>query len=86
MVDGEFCDKATGPWYWIYFAGPFLASFLVAEVTNLLEWNVDEETTNQAVGEVVKMSATKEEASPPAGPEEEETPSDDVKPLASGEA
>lgn len=36
------CSAAVGSWYWIYWIGPFVASWLVAEVTDLMEWNVDE--------------------------------------------
>lgn len=35
------CSGAVGDWYWIYFIGPFCASFVVAEITNLLELTVD---------------------------------------------
>lgn len=36
------CSAVVGSWYWIYWVGPFLASWLVAEVTALMEWNVEE--------------------------------------------
>jgi MIP family channel proteins len=37
------CSAVVGPWYWIYWIGPFMASWLVAEVTALMEWNVQED-------------------------------------------
>lgn len=42
MASSDGCDAAIGDWYWIYYIGPFLASFAVAEVTDLMEWDVDE--------------------------------------------
>jgi len=35
------CSEVVGPWYWIYWIGPFLASFAVAEVTAWMECEVD---------------------------------------------
>ena len=43
------CDDAMGDWYWIYFVGPFAASFLVAEVTNLMQMDVGDD--NDEAGE-----------------------------------
>lgn len=40
--NGE-CSQAIGEWWWIYYAGPFVAAFLVAELTNILNWDVDED-------------------------------------------
>ena len=39
--NGE-CSQAIGEWWWIYYAGPCAAAFLVAELTNILNWDVDE--------------------------------------------
>lgn len=36
------CSAVISSWYWIYWIGPFVAAWLVAEVTALMEWNVDE--------------------------------------------
>jgi hypothetical protein len=36
------CDEVIASWYWIYWAGPLIAAWLVAEVTALMQWNVDE--------------------------------------------
>lgn len=38
--DGD-CDAAVGSWWWIYYVGPFLGAFLVAEITALMNWDVD---------------------------------------------
>ena len=37
------CSAVVGSWYWIYWIGPFTAAWLVAEVTALMNWNVDEQ-------------------------------------------
>lgn len=40
-ADGD-CAAVVGDWWWIYYVGPFLAAFLVAELTALINWNVDD--------------------------------------------
>ena len=35
------CEAAIGDWWWIYYVGPFLAAFLVAEITALINWDVE---------------------------------------------
>jgi glycerol uptake facilitator-like aquaporin len=40
--DGN-CEGAVGDWWWIYFVGPFVAAFLVAEITALINWDVEDE-------------------------------------------
>jgi Major intrinsic protein len=52
-MSGGDCDAVMGTWYWIYWAGPFLAALAVAEVTLILEMDVD--------GEVALIETTKEE-------------------------
>jgi len=43
--DESKCDAvAHTEWYWVYYIGPFLAAFFVAEVTLWMEWDVDEPT------------------------------------------
>ena len=42
MSSKEDCKLAVGGWWWIYYIGPLLGALMVAEVTYLLEWNVDE--------------------------------------------
>lgn len=37
------CSATVGDWWWIYWIGPFAASWLVAETTALMRWNVDSE-------------------------------------------
>jgi len=37
------CSSAIGESWWIYYVGPFVAAFLVAELTNLMNWDVDED-------------------------------------------
>jgi len=53
------CFSQVQSSWWIYWIGPFLASFAVAEVTTWLEWDVDstDEENNAAAAE-----ATQEEA------------------------
>lgn len=36
------CSAVIASWYWIYWIGPFVAAWLVAEVTTLMQWNVEE--------------------------------------------
>ena len=50
---GDDCSAvADQGWYWIYYIGPFLASFAVAEVTLWMEWDVDGESDLQQSGAV----------------------------------
>eukprot|EP00527_Entomoneis_sp_CCMP2396_P009757 CAMPEP_0198136414 /NCGR_PEP_ID=MMETSP1443-20131203/55_1 /TAXON_ID=186043 /ORGANISM="Entomoneis sp., Strain CCMP2396" /LENGTH=304 /DNA_ID=CAMNT_0043797629 /DNA_START=201 /DNA_END=1115 /DNA_ORIENTATION=- len=43
MSSKDNCDIVFGPWWWIYYVGPFSAAFLVAEITALINWDVDDE-------------------------------------------
>ncbi len=45
--DGD-CDAVVGEWWWIYYIGPFCAAFLVAELTALINWDVDDEKYDKA--------------------------------------
>jgi aquaporin Z len=48
------CIGVVGDWWWIYYIGPFLAAFLVAEITALIHWDVDDgkyDAAKQADGE-----------------------------------
>lgn len=56
---GDNCDAVMGDWYWIYYVGPLLAAWAVAEMTLLLEMDVGEDPVSE--------EATKEEQSPEAG-------------------
>lgn len=56
MRSKEACDIAVGGWYWIYFVGPFAASFLVAEITNMMEWKVDDEDDASHEGTLPEMA------------------------------
>ena len=47
MSTYENCSDSIGDWWWIYFVGPFMASLVVAEITNLLEINVDDEDEDE---------------------------------------
>jgi len=40
-MTGSRCDLVVGSWYWIYWIGPFLAAFVVAEITNLMQMEVE---------------------------------------------
>ena len=39
---GGTCSDVAGSWYWIYYVGPFLAAWFVAELTVLMEMDVGE--------------------------------------------
>lgn len=41
--EADLCYAAIGSWWWIYFVAPFCASFLVAEISFLINWDTDEE-------------------------------------------
>lgn len=43
MAGGD-CSAVAGSWYWIYYVGPFLASYLVAELTLIMEMDVGDAT------------------------------------------
>eukprot|EP00544_Gedaniella_sp_CCMP2646_P013678 CAMPEP_0202496836 /NCGR_PEP_ID=MMETSP1361-20130828/21071_1 /ASSEMBLY_ACC=CAM_ASM_000849 /TAXON_ID=210615 /ORGANISM="Staurosira complex sp., Strain CCMP2646" /LENGTH=313 /DNA_ID=CAMNT_0049128265 /DNA_START=20 /DNA_END=961 /DNA_ORIENTATION=+ len=66
------CDEVIASWYWIYWAGPLVAAWLVAEVTALMQWNVDEiedvmstkvSTDMDLVDDVIPDTPTKPEQS-----------------------
>ena len=40
-MSGADCDLVMGDWYWIYWVGPFAAAYAVAEMTLLMEMDVD---------------------------------------------
>lgn len=51
-ADKTLCGEVVGSWWWIYWAGPFFAAFLVAEVNALMEWDVeDKEEVKEEVKE-----------------------------------
>lgn len=41
-MGGGVCEDVAGSWYWIYYIGPFLAAWFVAELTVLMEMDVGE--------------------------------------------
>jgi hypothetical protein len=48
-----------GDWYWIYYAAPMLAAWLVAEVTALMQWNVDDDEDAQTMMEAANTPDAK---------------------------
>jgi len=38
--DDDICSAVMGDWWYIYFIGPAVAAFLVAEITALIQWDV----------------------------------------------
>lgn len=54
------CGSVIGDWWWIYYVAPFLAAFLVAEITALMKWDVDSENEEK---ESAGNSENKEKAS-----------------------
>ena len=71
MESKDVCDQVVQSSYWIYYAGPFLASFFVAELTNLMAWEPD--------GEVEKEH--KSVSSPDGEEAKEDISTHDVKPV-----
>lgn len=57
MASSDACPDVAGSWYWIYFIGPFLAAFAVAELTNLLSMDCDEGGEGEEVKESAKDGA-----------------------------
>lgn len=49
MADSEQCDQIVGDWYWIYYVGPFLAAWFVAELTHILEMDVGDDEVEEPV-------------------------------------
>mmetsp|Transcript_14606 Transcript_14606/g.20835 ORF Transcript_14606/g.20835 Transcript_14606/m.20835 type:complete len:278 (+) Transcript_14606:76-909(+) len=43
------CGDVIGKWWWIYWIAPFIAAFFAAELSNLLSWKVEDETTEEKV-------------------------------------
>ena len=61
------CGAVTDSWYWIYFIGPFVASYVVAEVTTWMAMDVGEE--NEAgITEVATKDLVEDEQEEEAGP------------------
>ena len=75
MAGGD-CDDVIGDWYWIYYVGPLLAAWAVAEVTLVLEMDVGEDpvdteeekaslkTPEEGTLEILKNAATADAESP----------------------
>ena len=61
MVSSAHCSQAVGSWYWIYYVAPFIAAFLVAEVTNIMAWEVEEEPAGKSFEEELPAVDTAEE-------------------------
>lgn len=57
----EDCEKVMGDWWYIYFVGPFIGAFLVAEITNLLRWNVEDERSEEAFAKALSPVKTMDE-------------------------
>ena len=60
MAGGD-CGAVLGDWYWIYYVAPFAAAWAVAEVTLLMQVdiNLDEPTNAQTINEAKKTPETK---------------------------
>ena len=54
---------ANSNWYWIYYVGPALAAFVVAEITTMMEMDVEDT--------VVKQNTTLKEEEAPVGQDED---------------
>jgi aquaporin Z len=78
MANGSLCsDVVDGSWYWIYFIAPFLASFIVAEITFWLHIDIVDNNNNDKNNNnnVTVMTAT-QELFPPSEEEKPETAPD----------
>jgi uncharacterized membrane protein len=54
MAGGN-CEGVTdGSWYWIYYAAPLVAAWAVAEVTVIMNMNVDDDEDRQTINESAK--------------------------------
>lgn len=74
MSNSGNCSEVITSWYWIYWAGPLIAAWLVAEVTALMQWNVDDiedvvstKVTTDLVDDVIPDTPTKPETSADIG-------------------
>ena len=56
MTGKESCDLVVDSWYWIYYIGPFAASYVVAEMTNIMQCDVDGDFEESKAVEVDKSS------------------------------
>ena len=64
---GGACDEVLGSWYWIYYVGPFLASWFVAELTSLMDMDVGEVLDVPAAKtEEMEIMKDAQEVAPPA--------------------
>jgi len=64
MTGKDSCDLVVDSWYWIYYIGPFLASYIVAEITNLMQMDVEggfEEVKTSVVNKVEGNDVTADE-------------------------
>lgn len=66
---GDNCSDVAGSWYWIYYVGPFLAAWFVAELTVLMEMDVGESDEAPAADDAPVESA--KESADVVKPEEE---------------
>lgn len=42
------CSDVIGSWWWIYFLAPLVAALMVAEITVLIEWDVEKENKERS--------------------------------------
>jgi MIP family channel proteins len=65
---GDRCSDVVGSWYWIYYVGPFLAAFAVAEVTMLIDTDVegDQQVSGDMGAKHQKEDTDEENAAPQA--------------------
>ena len=69
LTDTDTCESvADFSWYWIYYAGPFLAAIIVAEVTTWMSLDFGEHEEQQAITGAAetphKLVSAKREAAP----------------------
>ena len=57
MGNSDLCSSVIGPWWWIYWVGPFLASYVVADITLWMSIDVDEDDHKKTDGDVPAKEA-----------------------------
>ena len=65
MAGGPCEEVAAEEWWWIYYVGPFLAAWFVAELTLLLEMDVGEDYAEELVASQESAQPLKAVQPPP---------------------
>ena len=62
MGNSNLCSSVVGDWWWIYWVGPFLASYVVADITLWMAIDVDGDDHKKTDGDAPSKETSAQEA------------------------